>query len=135
MPNAAPSSVEVIVPQALIQDERLTPLERNAWIAFRLLADADGSVIVSYEALRPFLSSGPGSQRAAQETVARAVLGLRLCSWIELVQYLRNPLTGLSLPSRYAVRSEPRSFIEACLADGEYPLLLERALRHSNVTV
>jgi hypothetical protein len=135
MSHPTQPSIGFFVPQMLLLDERLTPLERNAWLAFRSLAEGDGTVAASYESLRPFLPSSPGSHRAAQETVARAVLCLRLTTWIELVQYRRNPLTGLSLPTRYAVRTEPLPFVEACLADTDYLLLIERALGHTSVTV
>jgi hypothetical protein len=135
MPHVTPSLPGFFVPQALLLDARLTPLERNAWLAFRSLADADGTAIAGYESLRAFLPSVPGGHKAAQETVARAVLCLRLSTWIELVQYRRNPLTGLSLPSRYVVRETPRTFGEACQSCDEYLLLVERALGHSSATV
>jgi hypothetical protein len=127
------SSLGFFVPQALLLDERLTPLERNAWLAFRSLADNDGTAIVSYESLRPFLPSAPaGGQKAALETVSRAVLCLRLSAWIELAQYRRDSLTGFGLSSRYVVRTESLPFAEACLADSDYLLLIERALRHAS---
>jgi hypothetical protein len=61
---------DIITPKALLLDERLTPLERNAWLTFRVLA--------SYDALRKYLPSAPGSKRATLETVSRTVLCLRL---------------------------------------------------------
>lgn len=135
MSQSAPTSPGFFVPQALIFDERLTPLERNAWLAFRSLAGGDGTVVISYESLRGFLPSAPGSQKAALETVARAVLCLRLSTWIALVEYRRNPLTGFSMASRYVLRDEPLAFDEACIADGDYLPLLERALSHASATV
>ena len=135
MSQPVPSSPGFFVPQALLLDERLTPLERNAWLAFRSLAGGDGTVVISYESLRGFLPSAPGSQKAALETVARAVLCLRLSTWIALVEYRRNPLTGFSMASRYVVRNEPLAFDEACRADDDYLPLLERALDHASATV
>ena len=35
---------DIITPKALLLDERLTPLERNAWLTFRSLAGSDGTV-------------------------------------------------------------------------------------------
>jgi len=134
MSQSVPSSSGFFVPQALVLDERLTPLERNAWLAFRSLA-GDGTVVISYDSLRGFLPSAPGSQKAALETVARAVLCLRLSTWIALVEYRRNPLTGFSMASRYVVRNEPLAFDEACRADDDYLPLLERALSHASATV
>ncbi len=135
MSQPIPPSPGFFVPQALLLDERLTPLERNAWLAFRSLAGGDDTVVISYESLRGFLPSAPGSQKAALETVARAVLCLRLSTWIALVEYRRNPLTGFSMASRYVVRNEPLAFDEACRADSDYLPLLERALSHASATV
>ena len=92
---------DIITPKALLLDERLTPLERNAWLTFRALASSDGTVVLSYDALRGYLPSAPGSKRAAPETVSRAVLCLRLSTWIALVEYRRNPMTGFSMASRF----------------------------------
>lgn len=46
---------DIITPKALLLDERLTPLERNAWLTFRSLASSDGTVVLSYDALRKYL--------------------------------------------------------------------------------
>ncbi|CAB3821640.1 hypothetical protein LMG26854_01497 [Achromobacter aegrifaciens] len=126
---------DIITPKALLLDERLTPLERNAWLTFRSLASSDGTVVLSYDALRGYLPSAPGSERAALETVSRAVLCLRLSTWIALVEYRRNPMTGFSMASRYAVRNQPLPFDEACLEDEDYLPLLERALGHASATI
>jgi len=134
MSQSVPPSPGFFVPRALLLDERLTPLERNAWLAFRSLVGVDGAVTISYESLRGFLPSAPGSQKAALETVSRAILCLRLCTWIGIVEYRRNPLTGFSMASRYVVRDEPLAFVEACRTDADYLPLLERALSHASVT-
>lgn len=125
----------IITPKALLLDERLTPLERNAWLTFRALVSSDGTVVLSYDALRKYLPSAPGSKRAALETVSRAVLCLRLSTWIALVEYRRNPMTGFSMASRYAVRNQPLAFHDACLEDEDYLPLLERALGHASATI
>lgn len=54
---------DIITPKALLLDERLTPLEHNAWLTFRALASSDGTVVLSYDALRKHLPSAPGSKR------------------------------------------------------------------------
>ncbi len=41
---------DIITPKALLLDEQLTPLERNAWLTFRALASSDGTVVLSYDA-------------------------------------------------------------------------------------
>ncbi|WP_276808072.1 STY4528 family pathogenicity island replication protein [Castellaniella defragrans] len=126
---------DIITPKALLLDERLTPLERNAWLTFRSLASSDGTVVLSYDALRGYLPSAPGSKRAALETVSRAVLCLRLSTWIALVEYRRNPMTGFSMASRYAVRNQPLAFDDACMEDEDYLPLLERVLGHASATI
>lgn len=126
---------DIITPKALLLDERLTPLERNAWLTFRALASSDGTVVLSYDALRGYPPSAPGSKRAALETVSRAVLCLRLSTWIALVEYRRNPMTGFSMASRYAVRNQPLAFNDACIEDEDYLPLLERALGHASATI
>lgn len=126
---------DIITPKALLLDERLTPLERNAWLTFRALAGSDGTVVLSYDALRGYLPSAPGSRRAALETVSRAVLCLRLSTWIALVEYRRSPMTGFSMASRYAVRNQPLAFDDACMEDEDYLPLLERALGHASATI
>ncbi|PXB76660.1 hypothetical protein CW299_40650 [Pseudomonas aeruginosa] len=125
---------DIITPKALLLDERLTPLERNAWLTFRALAGSDSTVVLSYDALRGYLPSAPGSKRAALETVSRAVLCLRLSTWIALVEYRRNPMTGFSMASRYAVRNQPLAFDDACMEDEDYLPFLERALGHASAT-
>lgn len=126
---------DIITPKALLLDERLTPLERNAWLTFRALASSDGTVVLSYDALRKYLPSAPGSKQAALETVSRAVLCLRLSTWIALVEYRRNPMTGFSMASRYAVRNQPLTFVDACLEYDDYLPLLERAFSHNSATI
>ncbi len=99
------------------------------------MASSDGTVVLSYDALRKYLPSAPGSKQAALEIVSRAVLCLRLPTWIALVEYRRNPMTGFSMASRYAVRNQPLTFVEACLEDDDYLPLLEQALGHSSATI
>jgi hypothetical protein len=131
----APQASGLFVPQALLLDARLKPMERNAWRVFRSLADDRGIATVGYESLRTALLCAPGSQKAALSTVSRAVLCLRLTAWIDQTGYRRNPHTGFSLGGSYTVRSEPLSFVEACLGNEDYLPLLERGLEHTHVTV
>ncbi|WP_217904368.1 hypothetical protein [Bordetella genomosp. 1] len=90
-------------------------------------------MVLSYDALRGYVPSAPGSKRAALES--RAVLCLRLSTWIALVEYRRNPMTGFSMASRYAVRNQPLAFDDACLENEYYLPLLERALGHASATI
>jgi hypothetical protein len=106
----APQASGLFVPQILLLDARLKPMERNAWMVFRSLADDRGIATVGYESLRTALLRAPGSQKAALATVSRAVLCLRLTTWIDQIGYRRDPHTGFSLGGSYTVRSEPLSF-------------------------
>jgi hypothetical protein len=135
VPQAVSQSAGLFVPQALLDDVRLKPVERNAWMMFRSLADGNGIATVSHELLRSALLCAPGSPRAALSAVSRAVLSLRLTAWIEQNGYRRDPRTGLSQGASYTVRTEPLSFIEACLGSEDYLPLLERGLAHTHVTV
>ncbi|MDR2451922.1 MAG: hypothetical protein LBE85_09210 [Candidatus Accumulibacter sp.] len=135
VPQAVSQPAGLFVPQALLDDVRLKPVERNAWMMFRSLADANGIATVGYESLRTALLCAPGSPRAALSTVSRAVLCLRLSTWIEQTGYRRDPRTSLSQGASYTVRNEPLSFVEACLGSEDYLRLLERGLTHTHVTV
>ncbi|MDR3299794.1 MAG: hypothetical protein LBU43_07290 [Candidatus Accumulibacter sp.] len=135
MPHSVPQPAGLFVPQALLHDARLKPTERNAWIEFRSLADKNGIATVSHESLRAALPCAPGSQKAAMATVSRIVLCLRLSTWLGLIGYRRNPRTGFTMAGCYTVRTEPLSFVEACLGDEDYLPLLERGLAHSLASV
>ncbi|MDR3220477.1 MAG: hypothetical protein LBU46_00485 [Candidatus Accumulibacter sp.] len=90
VPQAEPQAVGLLVPQALLLDTRLKPMDRNAWMVFRSLADGNGIATVGYESLRTALLCAPGSQKAAPATVSRAVLCLRLTAWIDQIGYRRD---------------------------------------------
>lgn len=135
MSHSTHSFPAVQVPGSLLQDHRLTPLERNAWMLLRSMAGDDSTVIASYESLREYLPCVPGGRKASHETVSKVMLCLRLSTWMVLVEHRRDPVTGYIKASRYAVRSEPLSFVEACREDKEYLMQFERALEHSAANV
>ena len=135
MPYPESQPAGVFVPDALLCDTRLKPAEHNAWIKFRSLTNKNCIATVSYEALRSALPCAPGSQKAALATVSRIVLCLRLSTWLGLIGYRRDPLTGFAKAGCYIVRTEPLSFVEACLDDEDYLPLLERGLTHSHASV
>jgi hypothetical protein len=135
LPQSASQTPGLFVPQALLEDVRLKPVERNAWMMFRSLADVHDVATVGHEFLRTALLCAPGSPRAALSTVSRAVLSLRLTTWIEQNGYRRDPRTGLSQGASYTVRNKPLSFAEACLGSEDYLPLLERGLKHTHATV
>lgn len=66
----------------MLLDERLTPLERNAWMVLRARVGEDGtSALPNYEPMRPFLACKAGNQRAAYESASRTVCVLRMTRW------------------------------------------------------
>ncbi|WP_025804994.1 STY4528 family pathogenicity island replication protein [Pseudomonas chlororaphis] len=126
----------VSVPLALLLDERLTPLERNAWMVFRARVGEDGtSALPNYEQMRPFLACKAGNQRAAYETASRTVCVLRMTRWVHLAGYRRDPLTGQVQNTLYAVHDAPQSCLEVCASDHDYIELLERSVSHPNHVV
>lgn len=135
MSHSTRSYSTVPVPGMLLLDQRLTPLERNAWMVLRTMASDDGTVVASYESLREYLPCAPGASKASHETVSKVMLCLRLSTWVALVEHRRDPVTGYIKASRYAVRNQRISFVQACRDDGEYLMQFERALEHSAANV
>ncbi|WP_394073913.1 STY4528 family pathogenicity island replication protein [Xanthobacter autotrophicus] len=124
------------VPRALLLDNRLTPLERNAWQVFRLLLNNDGlSSFPTYDQLAPYLASMPCAARASHETVARALTLLRLTRWISLVRRRRDPDTGRIVGNLYVLHDEPLTPYEVMQLDPEYLGLVSHALDHSSRSI
>lgn len=123
-------------PRALLLDARLTPLERNTWLVFRELVDADGiSALPTYNQLRPYLACLPHTEKASCETVHRAVMTLRLSGWISLVSHRRDPMTGHRLSNHYAVHTTPLPFPAIADADPSYLDLLDSAFDHASYAI
>ncbi len=124
------------VPRALFLDRRLTPLERNAWQVFRLLLNDDGiTAFPTYDQLRPYLASMPCTPKASSETVARALILLRLTRWLSLVRRRRDPRTGRIQGNLYVLHDEPLSPFEAMQLDADYLGLVSQALAHASKAV
>lgn len=124
------------VPRALFFDQRLTPLERNAWQVFRLLLDGDGiTALPTYEQLRPYLAATPCAPRASHETVARALTLLRLTRWISLARRRRDPRTGRIQGNLYVLHDEPLTPFEAMQLDPDFLDLVSQALSHASKAV
>lgn len=124
------------VPRALFLDRRLTPLERNAWQVFRLLLNADGvTAFPTYDQLRPYLASTPCAENASYETVARALILLRLTRWLSLVRRRRDPKTGRLQGNLYVLHEEPLTPFEAMQLDPEYLGLVSQSLTHASKAV
>lgn len=124
------------VPRALLTDNRLTPLERNAWQVFRLLLNDDGiTALPTYDQLAPWLASMPCATRASHETVARALTLLRLTRWISLVRRRRDPRTGRIQGNLYVLHDEPLTPYEAIQLDADYLGLVSQSLAHASKSI
>ena len=124
-----------VVPRRLLLDNRLTPLERNAWQVFRLMLHGQGVVTPRYEDLQPYLSSVPYGASASRETIARVLTMLRLTRWLSLVSRGRNQLSGRLQGSLYVLHDEPLTPAEAMELDQDYLALVGQALGHATKAV
>lgn len=124
-----------IVPRRLLLDNRLTPLERNAWQVFRLMLQGQGVVTPRYEDLQPYLSSVPYGASASRETIARVLTMLRLTRWISLVSRGRDQISGRLQGSLYVLHDEPLTPAEAMELDQDYLELVGHALGHATKAV
>jgi len=124
-----------VVPRRLLLDNRLTPLERNAWQVFRLMLQGQGVVTPRYEDLQPYLSSVPYGASASRETIARVLTMLRLTRWLSLVNRGRDQLSGRLQGSLYVLHDEPLTPAEAMELDQDYLELVGHALGHATKAV
>lgn len=124
-----------VVPRRLLLDNRLTPLERNAWQVFRLMLKGQGVVTPRYEELQPYLSSVPYGASASRETIARVLTMLRLTRWLSLVSRGRDQLSGRLQGSLYVLHDEPLTPAEAMELDQDYMELVGHALGHATKAV
>jgi len=124
-----------VVPRRLLLDNRLTPLERNAWQVFRLMLQGQGVVTPRYEDLQPYLSSVPYGASASRETIARVLTMLRLTRWLSLVNRGRDKLSGRLQGSLYVLHDEPLTPAEAMELDQDYLELVGHALGHATKAV
>lgn len=123
------------VSKALFLDQRLTPLERNAWQVLRMLLEPDGiTALPTYEKLRPYLTSMPYAQKASFETVARALTILRLTRWLSLSKR-RRAKAGFKLSNLYILHDEPLTPFEAIRLDDEYFILVCQSISHASIAI
>lgn len=123
------------VPRRLLLDNRLTPLERNAWQVFRLLLNDDGlTSFPTYEQLRPYLASSP-FKLASKESIAKALTALRMTRWLSLGGKVRDDVTGQMKGNIYLLHDEPVSIAEAMLLDAQYLELIGNGLGHANRSI
>ncbi|MFS2093011.1 STY4528 family pathogenicity island replication protein [Pseudomonas sp. Pseusp11] len=124
-----------VVPRRLLLDNRLTPLERNAWQVFRLMLQGQGVVTPRYENLQPYLSSVPYGAFASRETIARVLTMLRLTRWLSLVSRGRDQVSGRLQGSLYVLHDEPLTPVEAMELDQDYLELVGHSLAHATKAV
>ncbi|MDO7896297.1 STY4528 family pathogenicity island replication protein [Pseudomonas citrulli] len=124
-----------VVPRRLLLDNRLTPLERNAWQVFRLMLQDQGLVTPRYEDLQPYLSSIPYGTSASRETIARVLTMLRLTRWLSLVSRGRDQVSGRLQGSLYVLHDEPLTPAEAMELDQDYLELVGHCLNHATKAV
>lgn len=124
-----------VVPRRLLLDNRLTPLERNAWQVFRFMLQGQGVVTPRYEDLQPYLSSVPYRASASRETIARVLTMLRLTRWLSLVSRGRDQLSGRLQGSLYVLHDEPLTPAEAIELDQDYLMLVGHCLSHATKAV
>lgn len=117
-------------PRRLTLDNRLTPLERHAWIVLQLLFDNKQKAAPKYEDLQAYLSQRPGSNSASRDSVSRVLSILRMTGWLTLVGRGRNPHTGRLMGNIYTIFGEPISAAEHQLIDPSFADLVEKNLRH-----
>ena len=123
------------VPRRLLLDNRLTPLERNAWQVFRLLLNDDGlTSFPTYEQLQPYLASSP-FKVASRESVAKTLTALRLTRWLSLAGQVRDEVSGQMKGNIYLLHDEPVSLSEAIMLDRNYLELLASAQQHANKSI
>jgi hypothetical protein len=120
------------VPRKLLRDQRLSPLERNAWQVFQMMIEGDGlTAFPTYDELRPWLATLPCGPQASHETIARALTVLRLTRWLSLVRRRRDSKTGRILGNVYVLHEEPLTPFEAMQLDADYLNLVSHALSHA----
>jgi hypothetical protein len=123
------------VPRRLLLDNRLTPMERNAWQVFRLLLNDDGlTSFPTYEQLQPYLAASP-FKVASRETVAKVLTTLRLTRWLSLAGRVRDEVTGQMKGNIYLLHDEPVSISEAMLLDRSYLELVGNSLTHASKSI
>ncbi len=120
------------IPKRLVLDNRITPLERNCWLVFKMMLDKQGRAAPRYQDLQPYLSMMPYGQKASRETIARVLAILRLTRWITLVTRGRDHDSGQIQGCMYMLNDEPLSVSEVLEFDREYIGFTSDSLSHAN---
>jgi len=118
------------LPQALLLDRRLTPLERNTWQVLRWLITERQFKTPRYQDLQPYLATSPCGTQASRETIARALNVLRTTRWLTLVDRSRDA-QGCLRGCIYVLHGDPLTAAEQLELDSGYAGLLQQNLCHA----
>ncbi|EPN6723995.1 STY4528 family pathogenicity island replication protein [Pseudomonas sp. GD03817] len=118
------------LPQALLLDRRLTPLERNTWQVLRWLITERQVKTPHYQDLQPYLATSPCGNQASRETIARALNVLRTTRWLSLVDRSRDT-QGCLRGCVYVLHGDPLTPAEQLELDSGYAGLLQQNLSHA----
>lgn len=122
------------IPRQLFLDERLSALDKMAWVMIRLYAQQnEGAVFPTYDELQQQLAA-PHADKASRETVSRALLMLRLTGWLSLCKRVRDD-GGRVRGNIYAQHDEPVGFRDAEYFDPGWLDTVAQACRHGNKSV
>lgn len=119
------------MPQELLLDQRLTPLERNTWQILRWLITEQRITMPRYQDLQPYLATSPCGGMASRETVARALNVLRMTRWLSQVERARDE-QGCLRGCSYVLHDHPLCPAEAIKHDPSYLPLIQQNLNHAN---
>lgn len=127
-------NVHDAIPRQLYLDNRLSPLDKTAWVMIRLYAQQnEGAVFPTYEELQVQLAS-PHSGKASRETVSRTLLMLRLTGWLSLCKRVRDS-SGRVRGNIYAQHDEPLGFRDAEYFDPGWLDAVAQSCQHNNKTI
>lgn len=127
-------NVHDAIPRQLFLDERLSALDKMAWVMIRLYAQQnEGAVFPTYDELQQQLAA-PHLDKASRETVSRALLMLRLTGWLSLCKRVRDN-GGRVRGNIYAQHDEPVGFRDAEYFDPGWLDTVAQACRHGNKSV
>ncbi|MEX0295720.1 STY4528 family pathogenicity island replication protein [Pseudomonas putida] len=118
------------LPQTLLLDRRLTPLERNTWQVLRWLITERKVKTPRYQDLQPYLATSPCGAQASRETIARALNVLRTTRWLSLVERSRDT-NGCLRGCVYVLHGDPLTAAEQLELDSGYAALLQQNLSHA----
>lgn len=118
------------LPLGLLQDRRLTPVERNLWLVLRWLITERQMRTPRYQDLQPYLATNPCGAQASRETLARALNVLRATRWLSLSERYRDA-QGCLRGCVYVLHDAPLTPAQAIDQDAGYLTLISQNLSHA----